>query len=61
MVPRGNIVHCLLKENQESLTQDKFNVSGKVTPDDILEIENEMVDFLESGITSITREGSLMN
>jgi len=59
MVPRGNMVHCLLREEEGSkLVQAKCNIGDNTVPDDIIEIETEMVEFLESGITGIEREGS---
>ena len=59
MVPRGNMVHCLLKEAEGKLVQAKCNISGTAVPDDILDIETEMVEFLESGITAIERDGRI--
>eukprot|EP00092_Neocalanus_flemingeri_P060803 GFUD01072989.1.p1 GENE.GFUD01072989.1~~GFUD01072989.1.p1 ORF type:complete len:133 (-),score=42.91 GFUD01072989.1:14-361(-) len=59
MVPRGNMMHCLLKEEGgKNLNQVKFNTTGKDPPDDILEVETEMAEFLETGINNITREGN---
>ena len=59
MVPRGNMMHCMLKEIEgtQNLVQAKFNITGKEVPDGIMEVETEMKDFLESGITDIHREG----
>ena len=59
MVPRGNMMHCMLKEIEgtKNLVQAKFNITGKEVPDDIMEVETEMMTFLESGITDIHREG----
>ena len=61
MVPRGNIMHCILKEQEdnktEGLVQVKLIISGTEAPDDIIEAESEMIEFLESGITDIKREG----
>ena len=59
MVPRGNMMHCMLKEIEgtKNLVQAKFNITGKEVPNDIMEVETEMKNFLESGITDINREG----
>ena len=59
MVPRGNMIHCLLKEVEggKNLVQAKFKISEKEVPSDIMEVENEMIEFLQSGITDIDREG----
>eukprot|EP00092_Neocalanus_flemingeri_P010880 GFUD01011718.1.p2 GENE.GFUD01011718.1~~GFUD01011718.1.p2 ORF type:complete len:116 (+),score=47.01 GFUD01011718.1:102-449(+) len=61
MVPRGNMMHCLLKEeSSNNLNQVKFNTTGKEPPVDIMEVETEMMIFLEAGITDITREGNIL-
>ena len=54
------MMHCMLKEEEEgkSLVQVKFNTTGKEPPPDIMDVENEMAEFLESGITDIRREGN---
>ena len=63
MVPRGNMMHCMLKEEEGStnLNQVKFNITGKEPPADILEVETDIADFLEAGITNINREGIANN
>ena len=60
MVPKGNMMHCMLKEEEggKSLVQVKFNTTGKEPPPDIMDVETEMAEFLESGITDIRREGN---
>ena len=54
-------MHCILKEQEENKTQGlvqaKFIISGTEAPDDIMEAESEMIEFFESGITDIKREG----
>ena len=52
-------MHCMLKEIEgtKNLVQAKFNITGKEVPHDIMEVETEMKNFLESGITNINREG----
>merc|ERR1712183_455812 len=59
MVPRGNMMHCLLKveEGGNNLIQIKFNTTENETPLDLLEAETEMAEFLEAGITELAREG----
>ena len=56
-------MHCMLKEEEGStnLNQVKFNITGKEPPADILEVESDMADFLEAGITDINREGMVDN
>ena len=60
MVPRGNMMHCILKEQEdnktEGLVQAKFIIPSTEVPDDIMEVESDMIEFLESGITDIKRE-----
>jgi len=59
MVPRGNMMHCLLKEIEgaKNLVQAKFNITAKEVPNDIMEAETDMKEFLQSGITDLSREG----
>ena len=61
MVPRGNMMHCMLKEIEgtNNLVQTKFIITLKEVPEDIMEVEMEMNNFLESGITNINREGMI--
>merc|ERR1711915_107791 len=62
MVPRGNIMHCILKGQEDGrsqqLVQANFIISGSEAPDDIMAAELDMIEFLESGITDIKREGN---
>jgi len=60
MVPRGNMMHCMLKEEEGVLKQVKFNITGKEPPVEILEVECIMADFFEAGITNMTREGEVL-
>merc|ERR1712114_57578 len=60
MVPRGNMMHCMLKEEEGRLKQIKFNITGKDPPLEIMEEECEMADFLEAGITDVVREGETL-
>merc|ERR1712080_790797 len=36
MVPRGNMMHCMLKEEEGTLKQTKFNITGKEPPLEIM-------------------------
>merc|ERR1712029_518531 len=60
MVPRGNMMHCMLKETEGILKQEKFNITGKDPPLEIMEVECEMADFFEAGITDMIREGETL-
>jgi len=60
MVPRGNMMHCMLKEEEGRLKQIKFNITGKEPPVEILEVECIMADFFEAGITNMVREGEIL-
>jgi hypothetical protein len=45
------------REEEGSLKQIKFNITGKEPPVEIIEIECIMADFFEAGITGMVREG----
>merc|ERR1712059_76631 len=60
MVPRGNMMHCILREEEGTLKQIKFNTTDKDSPVEIFELEMMMADFLEAGITNMIREGEML-
>merc|ERR1712080_573502 len=60
MVPRGNMMHCMLKEEEGTLMQTKFNITGKEPPLEIMEVECEMADFFEAVINDMVREGETL-
>jgi len=58
MVPKGNMMSCMLKEGEDgSLTQVKFNITKKQSPVEIIEVECELAEFFDGGITDMVREG----
>jgi hypothetical protein len=57
MVPKGNMMHCMVREVEGTLQQIKYNITAKELPVEIMEMEGVMADFLEGGITDIKREG----
>ena len=58
MVPKGNMMHCMVREVEGTLKQIKYNTTDKELPVEIMEVEGMMADFLEAGITDIKREGT---
>eukprot|EP00092_Neocalanus_flemingeri_P059045 GFUD01070474.1.p2 GENE.GFUD01070474.1~~GFUD01070474.1.p2 ORF type:complete len:134 (-),score=40.86 GFUD01070474.1:31-381(-) len=57
MVPKGNMMHCMVREAEGTLKQIKYNTTDKELPVEIMEVEGLMADFFEGGITDIKREG----
>ena len=57
MVPKGNMMHCMVRETGGELKQIKYNITAKELPVEIMETEGMLADFFEAGITDIKREG----
>ena len=57
MVPKGNMMHCMLREVDGAIKQLKYNITGKEIPVEIMEIETTMSQFFEGEINDIKREG----
>merc|ERR1712012_439833 len=57
MVPKGNMMHCMVREVEGGLKQMKYNITGKEIPVEIMEIETIMSGFFEGVINDIKREG----
>lgn len=57
MVPKGNMMHCMVRETEEGLKQLKYSITGKEIPVEIMEIETIMSAFFEGEIKDIKREG----
>merc|ERR1712079_338478 len=57
MVPKGNMMHCMLREVDGAIKQLKYNITGKEIPVEIMEIETTMSQFFEGEINEIKREG----
>merc|ERR1712111_217918 len=57
MVPKGNMMHCMVREVEGGLKQMKYNITGKEIPVEIMEIETIMSGFFEGEINDIKREG----
>ena len=59
MVPKGNMMHCMLREVDGAIKQLKYSITGKEIPVEIMEIETIMSQFFEGEINDIRREGQL--
>ena len=57
MVPKGNMMHCMVRETDGALNQIKYKITDKDVPVEIMEVETVMADFLEGGISDMKREG----
>ena len=57
MVPKGNMMHCMLREVDGAVKQLKYSITGKEIPVEIMEIETELSQFFEGEIKNIKREG----
>merc|ERR1711910_198271 len=57
MVPKGNMMHCMLREVDGAIKQLQYNITGKEIPVEIMEIETTMSQFFEGEINDIKREG----
>ena len=57
MVPKGNMMHCIVRETEGDLKQIKYNITAKELPVEIMEVETMLADFFEAGISDIKREG----
>ena len=57
MVPKGNMMHCMLREVDGGLKQLKYSITGKEIPVEIMDIETQMSQFFEGEIKNIKREG----
>ena len=58
MVPKGNMMHCMVRETEEGLKQLKYSITGKEIPVEIMEMETIMSAFFEGEIKDIKREGT---
>merc|ERR1712168_564105 len=57
MIPKGNMIQCMLRKEGESFHLEKLHMTEKETPIEIVEMEMEVSGFLKKGVTKITREG----
>merc|ERR1712066_1111677 len=57
MVPKGNMMHCMLREVDGGIKQLKYSITGKEIPVEIMEIETILSQFFEGEINDIKREG----
>ena len=57
MVPKGNMMHCMLREVDGAIKQLKYSITGKEIPVEIMEMETIMSQFFEGEINDIKREG----
>ena len=57
MVPKGNMMHCMLREVDGGLKQLKYSITGKEIPVEIMDIETQLSQFFEGEIKNIKREG----
>ena len=61
MVPKGNMMHCMLREVDGAIKQLKYSITGKEIPVEIMEIETIMSQFFEGEISDIKREGKVLD
>merc|ERR1711953_496971 len=61
MVPKGNMMHCMLREVDGAVKQLKYSITGKEIPVEIMEIETELSQFFEGEIKNIKREGEKLS
>merc|ERR1712212_297699 len=57
MIPKGNMIQCMLRKEGENFHLEKLHMTEKETPIEIVEMEMELSGFLKKGVTKITREG----
>ena len=57
MIPRGNAMTCMLKEEAGAFVQTKFLGKESTPPVEIMLLEAEMRVFLKQGIQGLKREG----
>merc|ERR1712212_938410 len=57
MIPKGNMIQCMLRKEGENFHLEKRHRTEKETPIEIVEMEMEVSGFLKKGVTKITREG----
>lgn len=57
MIPRGNAMTCMLKEEAGAFVQTKFLGKESTPPVEIMLLEAEMRVFLSAGIQGLKREG----
>merc|ERR1719154_304268 len=61
MVPKGNMMHCILKEEDgnKNLKQVYFSATEIEQPSDITEVETKMTEFLGCGIKEINLKDTI--
>jgi len=57
MIPKGNMIQCMLSKEGDSFHLEKLHMTEKETPIEIVEMEMELSRFLKKGVTKITRKG----
>merc|ERR1711872_1194840 len=60
MIPRGNMIDCMLREEEGVLKQINFSMTERESPLEIIETECLMAEFLKAGVTSLQREGETL-
>jgi len=56
MIPKGNMIQCMLRKEGDSFHLEKLHMTEKETPIEIVEMEMELSKFLKKGVSKITRE-----
>ena len=57
MVPKGNMMQCMLKKVDDGFELIKFAISKRLPPVEIIQMESELADFFSVGVETIAREG----
>eukprot|EP00092_Neocalanus_flemingeri_P097337 GFUD01124045.1.p1 GENE.GFUD01124045.1~~GFUD01124045.1.p1 ORF type:complete len:115 (-),score=31.70 GFUD01124045.1:45-389(-) len=57
MVPKGNMMQCMMKKVDGRLELLKFAITKRLPPVEIIELESELADFFSVGVETIVREG----
>ena len=57
MVPKGNMMQCILRKGEEKFELLKFAITKRLPPVEIIELESELADFFSEGVDNIVREG----
>ena len=57
MVPKGNMMQCMMKKEEGRFDLIKFAITKKLPPVEIIELESELADFFSVGVETVDREG----
>ena len=60
MVPKGNMMQCMLKKVDDGFELIKFAISKRLPPVEIIQMESELADFFSVGVETIARELNIL-